>query len=194
MSVQHHDIEHSHAAHERAVSASSSPLRRDPVEDADNFTRKRQRLDDGGAILRTMSTDPESPSKAITSPHKEMVAMTIREHSPPSPSPAPDAADGRVDTGDSTDLVPTPKIPPAMTDGAGDDHTSPPLIEIIEDEDDDPLTNVTIDTNAEQYFERFPYLNDNRTPLQILRTITDHVHKSELNLRREWFLVIADVD
>ena len=185
MSALHHDIEQSHAANERAASTSTSSPRRDPVEDADdNFTRKRQRLDDGGAVLRATSTDPESPSKSITSPHKEMVAMTIREHSPPSPSPAADA-EYDIATGPSTGQASTPTKLPALLDGAGDDPTSPPVIEIIDDDDDDLSTDITVQLNAEDYFRQFPYHERFRSALHALRAITDHVQKSELNQRHK---------
>lgn len=181
MSAQHHDIEQPPATDEQATSASPSPPRRDPEPDTDdNFTRKRQRLDDGGAVLRAMSTDPESPSKAITSPHKEMVAMTIREHSPPSPSPVPDESHDRIDTGPPSSPESTPTRSPIMLDGARDDPDSPPVIEIIDDDEDDLSTGVSVQLNAEHYFRQFPYTKSfNGNALQAVRGITDHVAKSK---------------
>lgn len=184
MSAKHQDSEQFHAADERATSTSSSPPRRDPVEDAgDNFTRKRQRLDDGGAVLRAMSTEPDSPSRVITSPHKEMVAMTIREHSPPSPSPTPDLEHEDVAIGYSARQTPTHAHSIEMLDGTRDNRTSPPVIEIIdEDEEDDLSTSFTVQLSAEDFFMQFPYSERFRSVLQTLRAIIDYVQKSKLDI------------
>lgn len=184
MSAQYHDIEQSPATDEQVSSASLSPPRRDPEPDVDdNFTRKRQRLDDGGAVLRATSTDPESPSKTITSPHKEMVAMTIREHSPPSPSPVPDEVHDHITTGPSSDRESTPTRSPVMLDGARDDPASPPVIEIIDDDEDDLAANISVQLNAEDYFRQFPYSDRFRSALHAVRGITDHVQRSKRDLR-----------
>ncbi len=184
MSAQHQDSEQFHAADERATSTSSSPPRRDLGEDAgDHFTRKRQRLDDGGAVLRAMSTDPDSPSRVITSPHKEMVAMTIREHSPPSPSPTADTEHEDVAVEHSVHQTPTHAQSITMLDGTGDSSTSPPVIEIIDDDDDDDLpTGVAVQLSADDFFRHFPYSERFRTVSQTLRAIIDHVQKSKLDI------------
>jgi ubiquitin carboxyl-terminal hydrolase 34 len=183
MSVQHHDIEQPPATDEHATLALPSPPRRDPEPDADdNFTRKRQRLDDGGAVLRAVSTEPESPSKAITSPHKEMVAMTIREHSPPSPSPVPDESCDRTNTGPPSSPKSPPTRSPIMLDGARDGPDSPPVIEIIDDDEDDPSTGISVQLNVEDYFRQFPYTNRFQGhALHAVRGITEHVAKSKRN-------------
>jgi ubiquitin carboxyl-terminal hydrolase 34 len=178
MSAQDHALELSQAADEPATSTSPSPPRRDLVEDTDNnFTRKRQRLDDGGALLRATSNDSESPSRTITSPHKEMVAMTIREHIPASPSPAEDE-DNQIATATSTDQASTPTTSPAMVDGADDDPTSPPVIEIVDDDDDELSASFTVQINAEDHFRQFPYREGFRNALEALRQITNHVQNS----------------
>ena len=182
MSAPGQDIEQSHAADEPTTSSSPSPSRRDPVEDADDsFTRKRPRLDGGGTNLRAMSIESDSPRKSITSPHKEMVAMTIREHPALSPSPAEDEEHDHIPTGTSTtDRASTPTTSPAMIDGAEDDLTSPPVIEIIDDDDDEPSANFTVQLNAEDYFKQFPYQQRFRSTLEALREITKHVQNSKL--------------
>ena len=181
MSASPHDIEQPPATDEQAHLASPSPPRRDPEPDAgDNFTRKRQRLDDGGAVLRAVSTDPDSPSKAITSPHKEMVAMTIREHSPPSPSPVPDESHDRTDTGRPSSPDSTPTRSPIMLDGARDNPDSPPVIEIIDDEDDDLSAGISVQLNAEDYFRQFPYTDRFQGhALRAVRGIAEYVAKSK---------------
>lgn len=187
MSAQYQNIEQFHAADEQAASTSPSPVRRDPVKDADdNFTRKRQRLDDGGAIMRAISTDPDSPSRANTSPHKEMIAMTIREHSPRSPSPAAEPEHRHTATEPSADQSPAPALAysVALLDGSRDDSTSPPVIEIIDDEDD-PSTSTTVQLSAEDLFRQFPYHERYRSALQTLHIMTDHVQKSKLELYYE---------
>lgn len=185
MSVQYHDIEQPPATDEQATLASPSPPRRDPEPDTDdNFTRKRQRLDDGGAVLRAMSTDPESPNKAITSPHKEMVAMTIREHSPPSPSPVADESHDRTNTGPPSSPESTPNRLPAMLDGARDNPDSPPVIEIIDDDEDDLSAGISIQLNVEDHFRQFPYTNRFQGhALHAVRGITEHVAKGKGNTR-----------
>ncbi|KAH6625648.1 hypothetical protein C7974DRAFT_396461 [Boeremia exigua] len=180
MSAQHQDNQQSHAADEPAASTSPSPPRRDPAKDADdNFTRKRQRLDDGGVVLRAMSTDPDSPSRAITSPHKEMVAMTIQEHSPPSPSPADGLGHKHIVIEPSASQEPAPVHSIAMLDGAEDDPTSPPIIEIIDDDDDDVSASVTVQLSAEDTFKQFPYHERFKTASHTLRVITDHIQKNQ---------------
>lgn len=182
MSAQDRDSEQFHAADEPTTPTSPSPPRRDPEEDADvNFTRKRPRLDhNGGASLRAMSTDSDSPSKTITSPHKEMVAMTIREHPASSPPPADDDEPDAIVAGPFTDRASTPTMSPAMIDGADDDPTSPPVIEIVDDEDEDELSgSFTVQLSAEDHFKHFPYQERCRNALEALREITNHVHKSE---------------
>lgn len=180
MSAQHHTKEQPPATDEQVAPASLSPPRRDPDPDADDhFTRKRQRLDNGGAVLRAMSTEPESPSKANMSPHKEMVAMTIREHSPPSPSPVPDALHDYTSTGPPSDREATPTKSPIMLDGAQDSPASPPVIEIIDDDDDELALNVSVQLDAEAYFWQFPYSDRFRGSLPAIRGITEHVQKSE---------------
>ncbi|KAJ4343616.1 hypothetical protein N0V95_006624 [Ascochyta clinopodiicola] len=182
MGLRDHDIVQSQAADEPATSSSPSPPRREPEEDADadaNFTRKRPRLDDGAASLRAMSTDSESPSKAITSPHKEMVAMTIREHLASSPSLAENKEHAHVTTGPLTEPTFTPTASVVMVDGAQDDPTSPPVIEIIDDEDEnEPTATSMVQLNAEDHFDQFPYRVGFRSALDALREITSHVHKN----------------
>ncbi|KAF1925634.1 uncharacterized protein M421DRAFT_7661 [Didymella exigua CBS 183.55] len=199
MSAQHLDIEQSPATNEQATSASLSPPRRDPEPDADdNFTRKRQRLGGGGAVLRAISTDPESPNKVITSPHEEMVAMTIREHSPPSPSHAPDEVRDCISTGPHPDRETTPNRLPIMLDGARDDYTSPPVIEIIDDDDDDLSMIASVQLNAEDYFRQFPYSDRFRGALNAVRGITEHVQKNQdiphdlLPSLAQWLLGLPD--
>lgn len=182
MSARDHDLEQSHAADDLTTSTPStpSPRRRDPEEDADaNFTRKRPRLDqNGGASLRAMSTDSDSPSKALTSPHKEMVAMTIREQAAVSPSPEED--DARDPSSPSRSRASTPTTLPVMVDGAGDDPKSPPVIEIVDDEDEDDLVaKFTVQPDAEAYFRQFPYHGTFRNALEALREITNHIQKSK---------------
>ncbi|XPS80524.1 Ubiquitinyl hydrolase 1 [Ascochyta lentis] len=180
MSARDHDIVQSQAAHEPATSTLSSPLRREPEADADaNFTRKRPRLDDGGASLRAMSTESESPSKAITSPHKEMVAMTIREHLASSPSPAEDGEHVHIATGPSAERASTPTALPIMVDGADDDPTSPPVIEIVDSEDEnEPTATFTVQFNADDHFRQFPYRVRFKGALNALREITSHIQKN----------------
>lgn len=120
--------------------------------------------------------------------------MTIREHSPPSPSPAADAEDPIIATGSSIDQVSTPTLPPVMTDGPADDRTSPPVIEIIDDDENVFPTSVPRSLSAEEYFESFPFSTEHRTSLQTLHVITEHIHKSEVGLRLDWFFTIADTD
>lgn len=179
MSAQHHDLEQSPATHDRVTSVSLSPQRRDPEPDADDsFTRKRQRMDDGGAVLRAISTDPESPSKAIMSPHKEMVAMTIREHSPSSLHSAQDKAPEHITPGPLSDRASTPTRSPVMFDGACDDPASSPLIEIIDDGEDNLSANISVQFNAEDFFTQFPYGDRFDSALQAVRGIADYVQKS----------------
>lgn len=185
MSVHYQDKEQFYATNEQPASTSPSPARRDLTEDAhDNFTRKRQRLDDGGVVLRAMSTDPDSPSRAITSPHKEMVAMTIREHSPPSPSPTADPERETV-TADSSDHhleVQDSEVASmqsvAMLDGAIDDSVSPPVIEIMDDEEDDLSASITVQLSAGDFFRQFPYHQRFGDALRALHAIIAHVQKS----------------
>lgn len=181
MSAQHHEIEQLPATDEQVTLASPSPPRRNPEPDADdNFTRKRQRLDDGGAVLRAVSTDPDSPSKAITSPHKEMVAMTIREQSPPSPSPVPDESHDRTHTGPRSSPESTPSNPYIMFDGTREAPHSPPVIEIIDDDEDDLPAGIFVQLSAEDYFKQFPYTNRFQGhALHAVRGITEHVAKSK---------------
>jgi ubiquitin carboxyl-terminal hydrolase 34 len=179
MSARDQNIEQSHAADDPATSTPPSTPRRDPVEDADpSFTRKRPRLDDGGASLRAISTDSDSPSKVMTSPHKEMVAMTIREHPASSPPPADDEEHNHIATGYSTDQASTPTMLPAMLDGTEDDPASPPVIEIIDD-DDEPATSFMVQLNAEDYFRQFPYQGRFRSYSEALREIQKHVQNSK---------------
>jgi ubiquitin carboxyl-terminal hydrolase 34 len=188
MSAPDQHIEQPHATH---VSASPSPPRRN-LGDADTFTRKRQRLDDGDAVMRAMSTDSDSPSRVITSPHKEMVAMTIQSQgtaspSPaadvdtPSPSPAVGVHHGHIATETSTVQRPKSTTLPAMLDGASDDCTSPPVIEIIDDDenDDNSAAGFTVHFDAEEYFSEFPYYERFRTASRTLHAITEHVQNSE---------------
>lgn len=178
MSAQYQNIEQSHAADEQATSTSPSPARRDPVEDADdNFTRKRQRLDDGGVVMRATSTDPDSPSRAITSPHKEMVAMTIREHSPPSPSPATEPEHNHTAIDNKSPGI-TPVHSLAMLDGASEDPASPPVIVIMDDDDYDTVPpSITVQLSAEDFFRQFPYNERFRGHSYALHVMTDHVQK-----------------
>ncbi|KZM26818.1 Ubiquitinyl hydrolase 1 [Ascochyta rabiei] len=180
MSARDHDIVQSQAADEPATASSPSPPRREPEVDADaNFTRKRPRLDDGAASLRAVSTDSESPSKAIMSPHKEMVAMTIREHLASSPELAEDEEHTQVATGPSINQIPTPTASPVMVDGAQDEPASPPVIEIIDDEDEnEPTATFTVQLNAEDHFRRFPYRARFRSAMDALREITSYVQKN----------------
>ena len=179
MSARDHAIELSEAADEPATSTSPSPPRRDLVGDTDdNFTRKRQRLDDGGALLRAVSNDSDSPSKTITSPHKEMVAMTIREHTPASPSPADGDEHDHIATATSTNQASTPTTSPAMMDGADDSAKSPPVIEIIDDDEDELAPSFMVQMNAEDHFRQFPYRAGFRNALEALHEITQHVQNS----------------
>ncbi|KAF3033433.1 hypothetical protein E8E12_003281 [Didymella heteroderae] len=200
MSAQHHDKEQPPATDAQATLPSPSPPRRDPEPHADdNFTRKRQRLGDGGAVLRAISTDPESPSKAITSPHKEMVAMTIREHSPPSPSPAPGESHDHITSAPPSSPESTPNSSPAMLDGARDVPESPPVIEIIDDDEDDISASISMQLNAEDYFRQFPYIDRFQgVASHALRGITEHVAKNQdiphdlLPSLAQWLLGLPD--
>ncbi|KAJ4986384.1 ubiquitin carboxyl-terminal hydrolase [Stagonosporopsis vannaccii] len=201
MSAQYHSTAQSHAANEQAASTPPSPARRDLVEDADdNFTRKRQRLDDGGTNMRPSSADTDSPSRAITSPHKEMTAMTIREHSPPSPSPAAEPEYKHVAAKSSVGQSPepTPFHSLAMLDGTRDNSASPPVIEILDDDDDDLSTSITVQLNAEDLFRQFPYHERFGSAVHTLHVITDHVQKNQdiphdlLPLLAEWLNSLPD--
>jgi ubiquitin carboxyl-terminal hydrolase 34 len=101
--------------------------------------------------------------------------MTIREHTPASPSPAEDE-DNQIATATSTDQASTPTTSPAMVDGADDDPTSPPVIEIVDE--DELSASFTVQINAEDHFRQFPYREGFRNALEALRQITNHVQNS----------------
>jgi ubiquitin carboxyl-terminal hydrolase 34 len=69
-----------------------------------------------------------------------------------------------------------------MLDGARDDPDSPPVIEIIDDDEDDPSTGISVQLNVEDYFRQFPYTNRFQGhALHAVRGITEHVAKSKRN-------------
>lgn len=99
----------------------------------------------------------------------------------PSPSPAVGVHRGHIATETSTVQRPKPTSIPAMLDGASDDCTSPPLIEIIDDDenDDNSAAGFTVHFDPESYFGEFPYYDRFGTASRTLHAITEHVQNSE---------------
>ncbi|KAH5401564.1 hypothetical protein HBI32_172400 [Parastagonospora nodorum] len=150
------NVREDHAAQTAAADESASttsPPRRDPVEDANpSFTRKRPRLDSGSNSVRALSTDTESSTRTTASPPREQqVEMTIRSHPPSSPVSAP------IDDGHNADAMPadSQNISPILIDSTGDDSGSPPVMLIEEDEQS--ALGFTVRVDAYDHFQRFPW-------------------------------------
>lgn len=173
------------------TSGTSSPPRRDSMEDADStLTRKRPRLDSGSRATRSMSADVISngPQPGNTTAEPVEVTINVRSQPPSSeagssgdpPNAAPEPAPNSNDT-------PSPPLIVNQGDPAGVENVSaesPPVVEIELDDDteegmDDYMGQHVIQIDGEDespadYFNQFPYVA-RYTILNAMRAITEHI-------------------
>ena len=162
-------------ADEPAITASASPPRRDPIEDADaSYTRKRPRLHSGSNSLCAMPSDPQTPANTTASPSEKQVEMTIRSHPPSSPVRA-----GDDDHGNASDFPegpsPTSGQSPILITSSEDERGSPPIMVI---DDDYEAIGFSVQMDAEDYFRRFPY-SQHGTYSTVIRDLTQHIQGSK---------------
>lgn len=173
------DIVQSVAADEPAITASASPPRRDPIEDADaSYTRKRPRLHSGSNSLCAMPSEPQTPANTAASPSEKQVEMTIRSHPPLSPKRG-----GDEDHGNANDFLedpsPTPGHSPILITSSEDERGSPPIM--IIDDDDDEAVGFSVQVDAEDYFRQFPY-SQHGSYSTVVRDLTQHMQRSTSSL------------
>jgi len=173
------------------TSGTSSPPRRDSMEDADStLTRKRPRLDSGSRATRSMSADviANGPQPGNTTAEPVEVTINVRSQPPSSeagssgdpPNAAPEFAPSSNDT-------PSPPLIVNQGDPAGVENVSaesPPVVEIELDDDteegmDDYMGQHVIQIDGEDespadYFNQFPYVA-RYTILNAMRAITEHI-------------------
>jgi ubiquitin carboxyl-terminal hydrolase 34 len=176
MNVREHDLAQPAAADVPAITGPATPPRRDFVEDADSsFTRKRPRLDTGSNSMRAHSSDPPPSAKAPPSPREQRVEMTIRSHPPSSPVTAAHEQ-GHTANDFSADLD-MQNLSPILIATTEDESGSPPVMLI--DEDGDAPASFPVQTDAEAYFQAFPYGHLGNY-LQVTRDLPQYIHGSTL--------------
>lgn len=180
-----------------AISVPASPPPRDSMEDADpSLTRKRPRLDSGGAETPVMHADTDTESEPTAVLLEQQVEMTIRSQ-PPSTSHTRDAAAGADDAHATAASNEAAHIPAAIdgtssgandADGANDSASdSPPVIAIDDDDDDDDAdlmaryataASLRVDFDPDAYLSRFPFAH-NGDYLYAAQEIAKYIHTSE---------------
>ncbi|RYO56763.1 hypothetical protein AA0113_g8466 [Alternaria arborescens] len=178
------DIVQSVAADEPAITASASPPRRDPIEDADaSYTRKRPRLHSGSNSLCAMPSEPQTPANTAASPSEKQVEMTIRSHPPLSPKRG-----GDEDHGNANDFLedpsPTPGQSPILITSSEDERGSPPIM--IIDDDDDEAVGFSVQVDAEDYFRQFPY-SQHGSYSTVVRDLTQHMQRIDNEIDFDFF-------